>query len=298
MSRRARLEEEKLRQLNEELEEEENRIKAQKERIYAPVVWKRLGSGIRIQDLKPVYYDQVLQIIEECYFQEEVLCRNSNLAEDPESIKSFLNVVMFNLKDRTSIIALDEPNEDAIAGFLILKAIHKDDFGSVFSRVFHVEGEAHKKCIAFVNHLARKADVFTELDCNIFLRYVLLCIRPEYRKKGLGFQLMLAAVDVARSLSIPVVMGILSCWTLQKLAKRIGMKVVHEINYVEWRDRFNELIFDEPGQGNYTCAVMAGVVPPPPAPEPPPKTSEEKVKITREEKRKIKAKKKKKETAA
>jgi hypothetical protein len=64
MSRRARLEEEKLRQLNEELEEEENRIKAQKERIYAPVVWKRLGSGIRIQDLKPVYYDQVLQIIE------------------------------------------------------------------------------------------------------------------------------------------------------------------------------------------------------------------------------------------
>lgn len=125
MSRRARLEEEKLRQLNEELEEEENRIKAQKERIYAPVVWKRLGSGIRIQDLKPVYYDQVLQIIEvgsctwenalspvlsfqECYFQEEVLCRNSNLAEDPESIKSFLNVVMFNLKDRTSIIALDE----------------------------------------------------------------------------------------------------------------------------------------------------------------------------------------------
>lgn len=74
--------------------------------------------------------------------------------------------------------------------------------------------------------------------------------------------------------------------------------MVHEINYVEWRDRFNELIFDEPGQGNYTCAVMAGVVPPPPAPEPPPKTSEEKVKITREEKRKIKAKKKKKEMAA
>lgn len=64
MSRRARLEEEKLRQLNDELQEEENRIKAQKERIYAPIVWKRLGSGIRIQDLKPDYFDQVLHIIE------------------------------------------------------------------------------------------------------------------------------------------------------------------------------------------------------------------------------------------
>ncbi|RZC41392.1 hypothetical protein BDFB_014961, partial [Asbolus verrucosus] len=108
MSRRARLEEEKLKHLNEELEEEENRIKAQKERIYAPIIWQRLGSGIRIQDLKPAHYDQVLDIIQECYFQEEVLCRNTNMAEDPTSIKSFLEIVLFNLKDRTSIVALDE----------------------------------------------------------------------------------------------------------------------------------------------------------------------------------------------
>jgi hypothetical protein len=92
--------------------------------------------------------------------------------------------MLIRFPSKTYTAALLSANEDAIAGFLILKAIHKDDFGSVFSRVFHVEGEAHKKCIAFVNHLARKADVFTELDCNIFLRYVLLCIRPEYRKKG------------------------------------------------------------------------------------------------------------------
>ncbi|XP_064212809.1 uncharacterized protein LOC100141857 isoform X2 [Tribolium castaneum] len=220
MSRRARLEEEKQRHLNSELEEEENRLKAQRERIYAPIIWKRLGSGIRIQDLKPVYYDQVLRIIQECYFQEEVLCRNSNLGEDPDSIKSFLNMVLFYLKDRTSIIALDE---------------------------------------------------------------------------SLGLQLFLSAVDVARSLNIPVVMGILSCWTLQKLAKRIGMKTVFEIDYVGWRDRFNEMIFDDPGIGNYTCAVMAGPVPPPPEVEPPPKVDEVEEKLTREEKRKAKEKKKRKQ---
>ncbi|XP_001812133.1 uncharacterized protein LOC100141857 isoform X1 [Tribolium castaneum] len=295
MSRRARLEEEKQRHLNSELEEEENRLKAQRERIYAPIIWKRLGSGIRIQDLKPVYYDQVLRIIQECYFQEEVLCRNSNLGEDPDSIKSFLNMVLFYLKDRTSIIALDESNEDAVAGFLVLKAVHKTDFSNVFGRVFHVEGEAHKKCLAFTNYLGRKADVYTDLNCDIFLQFCLLCIRPEYRKKALGLQLFLSAVDVARSLNIPVVMGILSCWTLQKLAKRIGMKTVFEIDYVGWRDRFNEMIFDDPGIGNYTCAVMAGPVPPPPEVEPPPKVDEVEEKLTREEKRKAKEKKKRKQ---
>lgn len=42
---------------------------------------------------------------------------------------------------------------------------------------------------------------------------------------GLGLQLMLSGVDVARSLNISVVMGLFTCCSLQKLAKKIGMKV-------------------------------------------------------------------------
>ncbi|KAJ3653383.1 hypothetical protein Zmor_012637 [Zophobas morio] len=275
MSLRARREEERQRKLNDELDEEEKRYNAQKERIYAPVVWRRLGSGIRIQDLKSNYYDRVLQIIQECYFQEEVLSRNSNFAGDPDSVKSFLDHVLSYLKDRSSIIGLDEANEDAIVGFLVLKVMHKNDYSDVFSRVMPVEGDAHKKCVNFLNYIARKADIYTEYNCEEFLRYVLLCIRPEYRKRGLGLQFYLSAVDVARSLSIPVVMGIFSSWSQQKLGKKIGMKVSFELYYTAWRDKFNELAFPEPGQGNYTCAVMAGFLPPPPVKEPPPKREKE-----------------------
>lgn len=64
MSRRARLEEEKLKQLNDELKGEEDKIKLQKERIYAPIIWKRLTSGIRIEDLKQKYFEQALKIVE------------------------------------------------------------------------------------------------------------------------------------------------------------------------------------------------------------------------------------------
>lgn len=31
--------------------------------------------------------------------------------------------------------------------------------------------------------------------------------------------------------------------------------------YVDWRDRFNEIIFEDPGVGNYTCSIMAGQIP-------------------------------------
>lgn len=56
------------------------------------------------------------------------------------------------------------------------------------------------------------------------------------------------------------------------------------------------MIFDDPGAGNYTCAVMAGELPAVTEPPPPPKSKVVEdvtppVKLTRVEKRKLKDKK-------
>ncbi|KAJ8984080.1 hypothetical protein NQ317_006578 [Molorchus minor] len=73
------------------------------------------------------------------------------------------------------------------------------------------------------------------------------------------------------------------------------LQTIYEISYVNWTDKAGELLFCNPGAGNYTCAVMAGIVPPPPEPEPPPPPpeaeEEAKKKKTRGEKRKGKGKK-------
>lgn len=46
--------------------------------------------------------------LQEHYFQEEVLCRNSELAEDEVSVEYFLKQLLFNIKDDCSLIAIDE----------------------------------------------------------------------------------------------------------------------------------------------------------------------------------------------
>lgn len=58
------------------------------------------------------------------------------------------------------------------------------DFGRVFSRAMLIEGEAYKKCVNFRNHINRKVDLFVEFDCDRYLRYYALCVKPEYRRKG------------------------------------------------------------------------------------------------------------------
>lgn len=62
MSRRYRLELDKGKQVEQELEQEEDKLKLQRERIYAPVIWQRLAIGFRIEDLKENRYDEVLEM--------------------------------------------------------------------------------------------------------------------------------------------------------------------------------------------------------------------------------------------
>lgn len=71
-----------------------------------------------------------------------------------------------------------------MAGALVLKVVRKLDFGRVFSRVQLVEGDALKKCVKIKNHLSRKTDVFADFDCETYLRYYGVCVKPEYRKRG------------------------------------------------------------------------------------------------------------------
>lgn len=138
------------------------------------------------------------------YFQEEVLCRNACLQEDEVSVESFLRQLLFNMKDNCSLVVIDESRytklivskidfvnnvrivlaEELLAGALILKIVRKIDFGRVFSRVMLVDGVAMKKCIKIKNHLSRKTDIFADFDCEMFLRYYAICIKPQYRKRG------------------------------------------------------------------------------------------------------------------
>lgn len=134
---------------------------------------------------------------------EEVLCRNSEMLLDEVSTQSFLKQMLFNIHDHMSIIILEEAkieteteaepetdstkepsvHEDILAGALIMKVIHKIDFGRVFSRAMLVEGEAMKRCVALKNTLNRKVDIFVEFNCEDYLRYYALCVKPCYRKR-------------------------------------------------------------------------------------------------------------------
>ncbi|CAG9768328.1 unnamed protein product [Ceutorhynchus assimilis] len=292
MSRRFRDEEEKLRALKDELQEEEDKMKLMTEKIFSPLIWRRYQNGIKIKDLQENRFYEVIEMILKYYLPEDVLCRNTKIGKDKVSQQCFADRLFFKLKDRASVIAVDEKNDNCLAGVLVLNPVQKCDYGRVYSRAMLVDGNSYKSITEFMNHINRKVDIFEEFQCEIYLRYYLLCVKPEYRHRALGMQLMMVGLDIARHLKIPVVTGVFNNYRLQQIARRIGIdQVLYEYNYNKWSDKNHELIFCNPGAGNYTCNIQAGLVPAPPEPEPTPvKGFEVGGGVTRADKKKAKAK--------
>ncbi|KAF5288889.1 hypothetical protein FQA39_LY03768 [Lamprigera yunnana] len=260
----------------------------QERRIKLPLVWKRTTSGIRIQDLQEKYYDEVMEMIKEYFIPNEILCSNTNFAEDEVSVNSFMNRMSYQLKESCSIIAVDEtfdfgvqrdtrgrvietkPYEEGpikIVGCLVLKAENKADLNRTFSNVKLIQGEAMQKYIDIKSAVNRKANVFESMDCEKSLCFYELCVLPDYRHKSIGFTLMTCGLSIARSFNMPVVSGVFTTGSLRKIAKKLGMRLLSEVQYARWLDDEHELIFDDPGPGNYSCVLMAGYVRPLPSVE-------------------------------
>ncbi|KAI4464211.1 n-acetyltransferase-related [Holotrichia oblita] len=260
MSKRLRLENERVAAIKDEEREEEDKLKLIKERIYAPITWKRMPIGICIRDIKENDFQDVIDFLLCYYITEDVLCRNTEMIKDATSQKSFLEQCMYFLRDTSSIMAVDELKDNDIVGVILMRVVLKEDYGRVFARTIMLDGVAQKKCMQIKIALNRKVDIFADFDCESYLSIEAVSIKPAYRKRGIGFTMMRCAPDIARSLQIPVICGIFGTASLQRCAKKIGMEVQSEINYVEWRNKDKNLIIDDPGPGNYSCAIMAGRV--------------------------------------
>ena len=63
MSRKLRVETERLQQLKDEEKEEEDKLNLIRKRMYAPIVWTRLTSGFQIVDVQEQYFPVVLDMI-------------------------------------------------------------------------------------------------------------------------------------------------------------------------------------------------------------------------------------------
>ncbi|XP_063224852.1 arylalkylamine N-acetyltransferase-like 2 [Bacillus rossius redtenbacheri] len=227
-----------------------------------PLIWARLECDVRIEDLQTKRFDEALSLLQDHFFLEETLCRASELATEPESVQSYLEVARKWMQDGASLCAMDQES-GAMVGVLVARVASRLEHSLTQEKLqlLLLQGEAFLKVMSLRCHMAAAGNIFENFDTDSFFHIHAICVKPKFRGRGIGMGLLLSGARLATALRQPALAGVFTSDRGQTLARKLGMGVAHEVSYADWTDEEGEIVFDNPGRGNYSSMAMAMRVP-------------------------------------
>uniref|UniRef100_A0A1B6DL02 N-acetyltransferase domain-containing protein n=1 Tax=Clastoptera arizonana TaxID=38151 RepID=A0A1B6DL02_9HEMI len=224
------------------------------ERIKLPILWERLPCGVRIEDLHEKSYDDVEQHIREHYIVEDPMLKACDLSKDPDSVDHYIELVHHWMRDTQSFIAIEEGSAKVV-GVLIGRAIDKNTHLKTMSRISIYEGETLQKIQRFRMHLSKEVDVFDIYNIPAYFRIYIWSVEPNFQGKGIGEALLRTSIKQTKLFKMKALMGIFTGAVSQNIVSKFGFQAHLEVMYSQWVED-NEVVFGDPGPGNYSAKVM------------------------------------------
>lgn len=118
-----------------------------------------------------------------------------------------------------------------------------------------LKGETLRKIMDLQNTLMQQTNAHEKFKHSKYFCIYILCVHPSYKEKSVDIALMNACVQVALSLKMHAIGGVFTCGMSQARARNMGFQLLSEIRYGLWLVN-EQVIFDDPGRGNYSAAFM------------------------------------------
>ncbi|KAK2583537.1 hypothetical protein KPH14_009492 [Odynerus spinipes] len=235
-------------------DKDDNKRLKMEARMHAPLEWD-----------SPVYC-KILDLQESLsisspqhhFFREDPMCKAISLLKDKISVDCYLDLIRTWMKDTTSMIALSAAS-GRVVGAAITRINSNSEKTNTFSRNQELKGKALNKIMHLINAVISQTNAYDNFGHDEYFRVYLLCVHPTYQSKDVGFALLRACVHAARAMKLPAVGGIFTSGHNQTLAQKVGFSIVSEIRYSRWIVN-DEVVFDDPGKGNYSAAFMGKVI--------------------------------------
>ncbi|CAH2268348.1 uncharacterized protein LOC120625317 [Pararge aegeria] len=240
-------------------EQEVEKMKQLEERIKAPSIWGRVPCGIRFEDLQDRRYEDAVRLLKTHYLPEEITYRSVKISEDKEGVDEFIHNVRIWMKDKMSIAAVKE-GTDKLVGVLIMRIQEKSAFSRTFSRVKITYNPQYTKVVTFNRAIEKPVDLFDKLGVRRYFKIYLLALKTRYRHRGLGKEMLKAAIALSENANVPAISGIFTTARGHQMADELGFEKFNELFYVRYLID-NEIVFWDTGLGNYGAALMAYRIP-------------------------------------
>ncbi|KAJ8667118.1 hypothetical protein QAD02_008780 [Eretmocerus hayati] len=222
--------------------------------ISAPIVWVSDRKFV-VQDLRENYFEDVITLLKHHYLSEEPLCRSTNIIRDRVSANAYLDRIRSWMRDTCSLVAVSKKS-GRVVGAAIVRMNSFLERTNTYSRVLISDGQALESIMHLKNALVEQANIYETIEHDTYLRLYVLCVHPSYRKKGVGRALLESCFRFAWTMKIPAIGGIFTSTEEQLMVEKFGFAALAEIPYNNWLVD-EEVVFENPGPGNYSAVFMA-----------------------------------------
>ncbi|KAJ4437957.1 hypothetical protein ANN_13896 [Periplaneta americana] len=210
----------------------------------------------RIQDVPPDMHDEVVQFMSDHFFRDEALCSCLNVLGDPVSLKEFQDFWKELLQQNMALVAFLEEDgggtSTRIAGANITAISYKTDHYSYDMFKGHATRVIVRDILEYASYIV---NVYDHYGVDKYMTALGLCVDRTFRGQGLGLEILKARFDLGRAVGMEVTMTAFTGPASQILAHRVGMDVLAEVMYEDFKDEDGKPVY--PNIKSKSCKIMA-----------------------------------------
>ncbi|KAG8235960.1 hypothetical protein J437_LFUL018079 [Ladona fulva] len=219
-------------------------------------------STIRIDDIPDNRREEAIQHMIDYYMKEEPLA-STLMKIAPFSDEDIHEFYHNALNDNISMYAVDEANNEEIAGVTMLRVASRCDPER------HTKVDARLKSMQalfdFLHYCYDGIDFFTyksgtsEVVVDHILEPMGLSVAPHYRGRGIGEAIIKARHELVTELGVEATLGIYTSIYSKPLILRQGMEIIKEIPFSDYYVD-GKAIFAECNPPNPSAQVIGGLL--------------------------------------
>ncbi|XP_043273494.1 uncharacterized protein [Venturia canescens] len=200
------------------------------------------GKTLRfsIQEVPEDRFDDVLDLMCKVFIKDEPICDSLNAIEDPVTIEDFCKLWSFPLQKGIVVGAFlidgDEPKP-------ILAGVNMT-----------FRSETATKMLRLMGSLEKEKDVRRFFNVDKILSAFGLCVDPEFRGQGLGYELLRARDEMAVAYNLQATSTVFTSTFAAKNAARAGFEVLVERDFADVRNEDGTRVF--PGMVHKSVKLM------------------------------------------
>ncbi|XP_026754447.2 uncharacterized protein LOC113514555 [Galleria mellonella] len=201
-----------------------------------PTVWRRFtvqrgatAINFRIQDLTEDMFEPAVALLVKYFTKDEPPCKYIGIHNHPIAMAELEKLWRTTIKDKMSLVCVEDNDCAAIVGVNALTVVCKDDK----DKPFKTEDKVWAALFGAVDLVTRSVDVFTTYNVDKYLTAYGLVVAPEWRGCNVGKELLQARVPLCKALGLKVTATVFTAAASQTVAKKAGFVDLSEITYEE-----------------------------------------------------------------